>query len=140
VRNERERGREGERERANGGFTLVEVLVAMVVVATVIIIVAQGFSVGAGASSSSQKATRAAMLAESKMAEFETGEVSLTSAPSGDFQPDWPAFSYTSTIDADSFSAYRVTITVTWDEPGGKRSFVLARIMTERPASTGSPR
>jgi general secretion pathway protein I len=122
------------------GFTLVEVLVAMVITAAAIVLISQGFSVGVNASASSQQLTRAVMLAESKMAEFETGELPLTTAPSGDFKPDHPAFKFTTKIDTDSFEAYRVTVTITWNDRGTEQSYNLVRILTERPTAMETPR
>ena len=90
---------------------------------------------GAQASSSSQRLTRAVMLAEGKLAEFETGEIALSSAPTGDFQPDWPDFSWTSTIETGSFGSYHVTVTVTWTERGEPQTYSIARLLTERPAA-----
>jgi prepilin-type N-terminal cleavage/methylation domain-containing protein len=116
-----------------GGFTLVEVLVALVISATAIILIAQGFSVGAGASSNARQATRAAMLAEMKMSEFESGEQSLTSSTPGDFRDlGHPEYKWEATIDPDSFGTSRVTVTVTWQGRGGEQSFSLVRILTER--------
>jgi prepilin-type N-terminal cleavage/methylation domain-containing protein len=120
--------------RRNAGFTLTEVLVALVITATALVIIAQGFSAGAQASTSSQRLTRAVMLAEGKMTEFETGEIALSSAPSGDFKPDYPDFSWSSTIESGSFGSYHVTVTVTWSERGEPQTYSLARVLTERPA------
>ena len=55
------------------GFTLIEVLVALVVAVAAMALLSQGFTTGARASTTAQFATRAALLAQRVVTDFETG-------------------------------------------------------------------
>ena len=127
-------------KRRTAGFTLVEVLAALVITATAIVIVAQGFAMAGGGAGASRRLTRAAMLAESKMAEFESGELSLTTSASGDLKPDYPEYRFDVAIGTASFSLSQVTVTVSWTERGGtKATYALVRLLADRSSTGGSP-
>jgi general secretion pathway protein I len=119
--------------RARAGFTLVEVLVALVVTVSVLVILAQGFSVGATASVGAQKLSRAVMLAEQKLAEYETGEASLTSGGTGDFGQDHPGYTWSVSVSAGSNNLTELTVTVSWKQVEQAQSYSIARLMRERP-------
>ena len=113
-------------------FTLIEVLVALVVVTAGLTIIAQGFLTGGRASVASQHGTIAAWLAESKMAELESGILTTQTSGSGSFEPDQPDFSWEADIQSTSTSGLvQVTLTVTWKERNEDRSFALVRLMKE---------
>ncbi|MBI4566006.1 MAG: hypothetical protein HY716_15070 [Planctomycetes bacterium] len=110
-------------------------LVALVIVTTALMVVAQGFLTGGRASVRAQKATVAVLLAESKMAELETGELALGSDAGGNFGPPHPDISWEMTTQAASPPGLtHVTLTVAWEERGERRTYVLDRLMRERPA------
>jgi prepilin-type N-terminal cleavage/methylation domain-containing protein len=85
--------------RGEGGFTLIEVLVALVVAVAAMTLLAQGFTTGARASVNSQYATRAALLAQRVITDFETGQLSLTGNQNGTFE-DEADFSYETASEA----------------------------------------
>jgi prepilin-type N-terminal cleavage/methylation domain-containing protein len=120
--------------RRRAGFTLVEVLVALVVVVAALTLIGQGFTTGARASSASQKATRAAFLAQRVITDFELGVLSLNQAHEGTFN-DEPDYSYeTESETAEETGLTLLTVTLRWDEHGQDRTYVLTRLMRERPA------
>ncbi len=120
-------------KRDDRGFTLIEVLVSLVVVATALTILSQGFLAGGRASATAQRVTVAAMLADSKMAECEAGIQAVNAAASGTFEPERPDYSWELQSETSTpQELLQVTITVTWEERGAKRSFALARLMKDR--------
>lgn len=124
------------RRRADSGYTLVEVLLALVICASVLVIAAQGFSIGATAASGASKLSRAVMLAEMVVAEYETGERSLTASGEGDFSPDWPEFSWASTIETTTIEGLsQLTVTVAWKEGTRDQTYSLVRLMAPREES-----
>ena len=122
----------------NRGFTLLEVLVTLVILGTVLAIVAQGFTWSARTTGEAAQETLAAMFADLKMTELETGEASLIQGDSGDFE-DHGEFQYEIETEADEENEglYEVSVTVTWSDGEEERSFVLHRLIRERPG--GAP-
>jgi prepilin-type N-terminal cleavage/methylation domain-containing protein len=125
--------------RRERGFTLVEVLVALVVAVAAMALLSQGFSTGARASTSSQFATRAALMAQRVVTDFETGLLPLGSNQNGTFDDD-PDFSYETLSESDSVltGLTKLTITVKWQERNQERTFVLVRLMKDRPTTASS--
>lgn len=127
--------------RTRGGFTLIEVLVALVVAVAAMTLLSQGFSTGARASTSSQYATRAAILAQRVITDFETGALSLTSSQSGKFDDD-PDFSYETKSETPDNSSVanlsKLTVTILWQERNVDQSFVLVRLMRSGSGTTTS--
>ena len=110
----------------------MEVLVALVVAVAALTLLSQGFMTGARASTSSQFSTRAALLAQRVMTDFETGQLSLSSSQNGQFD-DEPDFSFQSKSDTGEVTGLvKLTITVKWQERNQDRTFVLTRLMRER--------
>lgn len=115
------------------GFTLVEVLVALVVAVAAMTLLSQGFMTGARASTSSQAATRAALVAQRALTEFETGQLSPSSGQNGTF-PDEPDFSFETTSTTGEVTGLtKITVTVKWKEQNQDRTYVLTRLLRERP-------
>ncbi|MBI3856187.1 MAG: prepilin-type N-terminal cleavage/methylation domain-containing protein [Planctomycetes bacterium] len=124
--------------RRSEGFTLVEVLVALVVAVAAMALLSQGFTTGARASVASQYVTRAALLAQRVLTDFETGQLDLTSNQSGGFDEE-PDFTYaTTSTTGDVTGLTRLDITVKWKERNDDRTYVLTRLMRGRSASTTS--
>ncbi len=120
------------------GFTLIEVLVALVVVVAALTMISQGFMTGARASTGSQFVTRAALLSQRVMTDFETGQLPLTSNQSGKFD-DEPDFSWESNSVTGSITGLtQLTITIKWQERNQDRSFELVRLMKDRPSTTST--
>ena len=122
--------------RRRRGFTLIEVLVALVVAVAALTLLAQGFSIGARASVNSQFVTRAALLSQRVITDFETGQLTLTGNQNGKFD-DEPDFTYQTTSEAGSITGLtQLTVTIQWQERNTDRSFVVVRLMKDRPSTT----
>ena len=123
--------------RCRAGFTLVEVLVALVVAVAAMTLLSQGFMTGARASTSSQFSTRAAILAQRVLTDFETGQLSAGSGQNGSFD-DEPDFSFESKSETGEVAGLvKLTITVKWQERNQDRTYVLTRLLRER-TTTGT--
>ncbi len=131
--------------RTQAGFTLIEVLVALVVAVAAMALLSQGFSTGARASVNAQYATRAALLAQRVITDFETGQLSLTGNQSGSFE-DEPDFSYETTSETSTGSLTtgtvtgltQLTVTIKWQERNQDRTYVVVRLMKDRPTSSAA--
>jgi prepilin-type N-terminal cleavage/methylation domain-containing protein len=124
--------------RREQGFTLVEVLVALVVAVAAMSLLSQGFSSGARASTMSQFVTRAAIMAQRVVTDFETGQLSLSSNQNGKFDDD-PDFSYETLSETGLVTGLtKLTVTVKWQERNQDRTFVVVRLMKDRPTTTSS--
>ena len=124
--------------RRQQGFTLIEVLVALVVAVAAMTLLAQGFSTGARASTTAQYATRAAILGQRVITDFETGSLSVDSSQSGSFEDD-ADFSYdTKSESTDLTGLNKVTVTVKWQERNQDRSYVLGRLLRSGSATTST--
>jgi len=120
------------------GFTLVEVLVSLVVAVAALSLLAQGFMTGARASTGSQYATRAALLAQRVLTDFETGQLSLASNQNGKFE-DEADFSWESRSETGSITGLtQLTVTIKWQERNQDRTFELVRLMKDRPSTTST--
>ena len=120
------------------GFTLIEVLVALVVAVAAMALLSQGFTTGARASTTAQYATRAALLAQRVITDFETGQLPLTSNQSGTFE-DEPDFSFDTASQTGSITGLtQLTITIKWQERNTDRTFVVVRLMKDRPTTTST--
>ena len=76
------------------GFTLMEVMIAMAILAIALVAVFQLQSQGISMSTDSRFMTTAALLAQSKMVEVETGTTLMNSKQDGDFGPDYPQYTW----------------------------------------------
>ncbi|HZE95770.1 MAG TPA: prepilin-type N-terminal cleavage/methylation domain-containing protein [Planctomycetota bacterium] len=129
--------------RQERGFTLIEVLVALVVAVAAMSLLSQGFTTAARASTASQYATRAAILGQRVVTDFETGTLSLTSSQGGKFDDDSDFTYETKTESTDITGLTKLTITIHWQERNVDTSYVLVRLMrsssgTTTPSSSGS--
>jgi prepilin-type N-terminal cleavage/methylation domain-containing protein len=123
---------------SEGGFTLIEVLVAMVVAVAAMALLGQGFTTGARASVTAQYTTRAAILAQRVIADFEAGSQSATSNQSGKFDDD-PDFSYeTKSETGDVTGITKLTVTILWQERNVDQTFVLVRLLRTSNGTTGT--
>lgn len=129
----RSRRPEGER-----GFTLIEVLVALVVAVAAMSLLSQGFTTGARASTTSQYATRAAILAQRVITDFETVALSPTSSQSGRFEDDADFSFETKSDTGDVTNLTKLTITIRWQERNVDQSYVLVRLLRSGSATTST--
>ena len=124
------------KRRRQEGFTLIEVLVAVVVTVASVAILAQGFSTGARAASVSQNTTKAALLAQRVVTDFEIGVLAVTAGTHGQFDDD-PDFSYDTTSETGVVTGlYKITITIQWQERNQDRTYVLTRLLRDKTATT----
>ncbi len=124
--------------RRKSGFTLIEVLVATVVTVAAVAILAQGFTTGARAASVSQNTTRAALLAQRVLTDYEAGALPLSGNTNGKFD-DEPDFRYDVVTETGSVTGItQLTLTITWNERGQDRTYVLTRLMRDRSSTAAS--
>mgnify|MGYP001230087872 CR=1 FL=1 len=118
----------------NRGFTLLEVLVTLVILGTVLAVVAQGFTYSGRVTGEAAQESLAVMLADLKMTELETGEVSLVQGDSGDFENhEGYRFEIETEAEEEYEGLYAVTVSVFYEEGEEERSYVLYRYLRERP-------
>lgn len=118
--------------RRPAGFTLVEVLVALVVTVAALTLLAQGFTIGARTSTVAQNETRAALLAQRVLADFETGELSLNQSQSLTFE-DEEGFSCETLSETYAEGVTLLTVRIRWEERGQERLYEIVRLMRDRP-------
>ena len=122
--------------KTRGGFTLIEVLVALVVAVAALSLLSQGFMTGARASTTSQYATRAALLAQRVITDYETGSLTVGTTQTGTFDDD-PDFSYeTQFATGDVTGLTKLTVAVKWKERNDDRKYELVRLLRDRTATT----
>jgi prepilin-type N-terminal cleavage/methylation domain-containing protein len=117
--------------KRSAGFTLIEVLVALVVTVAAITLLSQGFTTGARVSTVSQNATRAALLAQQVLADFESGTLSLNQSQSLTFEDD-EDFSCETVSESYTTGVTHLTIRIKWQERGEERTYELVRLMREK--------
>lgn len=110
--------RSGNKERiiprpTGRGFTLVEVLVAMAILSIALVAVFQLQSQSVSMSAEARFATSAALLAQGKMTEIETGNVVSGRNQEGDFGHDYPQYSWRVDISDTQLPQFkRIEVTV----------------------------
>lgn len=80
--------------KRNTGFTLLEVMIAVTIIAIVLVAVFGSQSQSLSLANDAKFNTTAALLAQSKMAEVETGNSLDLSSTSGDFGEDFPDYQW----------------------------------------------
>ncbi len=80
------------------GFTLLEVMIAMAVLSISLLVVFQSQSQSVSMMASSRATTMLTLLAQAKMAELETANISSLESGSGDFGPDYPDYTWASNV------------------------------------------
>jgi len=129
--------------RRRGGFTLVEVLVTMAMMAAILPVAMRGISVAITTASTARHKAEAATLAQSKLNELMStylliGDTSVVGS-SGDFGEAWPNYTWTSTSSDDTqLGVTQMTLTVTWTERGGQRSYDLSTMLQYLDTATGT--
>jgi type II secretory pathway pseudopilin PulG len=118
------RSRRGER-----GFTLAEALAAMLFLAIVLPPAVHAFQVSGRAAVSAERLRIAGDLAESKLTELVLTGGWRTGPDAGDFEPDYPGYSWTVSADGWEEDAMRVvTVEVTYMVQGRERTVRLATL------------
>ena len=87
---------------ASFGFTLLEVMIAVAILSMALVAAVGSQSQSVSLATEAKFATTASFLAQSKMAELETGESSELYSDSGDFGEDFPGYRWNADVtDAD---------------------------------------
>jgi general secretion pathway protein I len=81
-------------EKEDGGFTLLEVMVAIALIAIALMAVLGSQSQSVSLAGEARFTTTAALLAQSKMAEIESQDPEDLTANSGDFEEDFPGYTW----------------------------------------------
>jgi general secretion pathway protein I len=118
------------------GLTLIEVLVAMVVLVLAVVAISRLVDIGSDREADARLHIRAARLAQSKLAEVESGQTPLD-AGQGQFDND-PSWSWSVASEPQGPpNLYLVTVTVSREMGGRKFQTVIAQMMMD-PSTTGS--
>lgn len=86
------------------GFTLLEVMVAMAIIAIALVAVLGSQSQSLSLASETKFTTTAAFLAQSKMAEIETGNPHELASDQGDFGEDFPGYQWEVKVSSVAFA------------------------------------
>lgn len=118
--------------RAQGGFTLIEVVVALAVIATVVIAIFKLNNQTIDMNNAARFHALAPLLAQAKLAEFETRPVGDLADGSGDFGETHPGFAWRAAVAdieaealgqaAEAFKKIDVTVTLN----DGEAAFTLS--------------
>ncbi len=124
------------------GFTLLEVMVAMSIIAIAMTAVLSLQSQSISLASEAKFSTTAALLAQNKMAETEWGNRLDLSSDSGDFEEDFPGYTWQVKVEDVSMDLpenvsnhlKEMTVIISWGEEGVYRYQLKAyRFLPEKP-------
>ncbi len=124
------------------GFTLLEVMVAMSIIAIAMTAVLSLQSQSISLASEAKFSTTAALLAQNKMAETEWGNRLDLSSDSGDFEEDFPGYTWQVKVEDVSIDLpenvsnhlKEMTVIISWGEEGVYRYQLKAyRFLPEKP-------
>jgi len=128
--------------RSVGGFTLLEVMVAMSIIAIAMTAVLSSQSQSISLASEAKFSTTAALLAQSKMAETEWGNRLDLASDSGDFEEDFPGYTWQVNVEDVSMDLpenvsnhlKEMTVIISWGEEGVYQYQLKAyRFLPEKP-------
>ena len=92
-------------ERRATGFTLLEVMVAMAIMAIVLVSVYRMHSQTLAMNTANRFYTQAPMLAQSKLAQLESGASEIIAGDSGDFGDKFPGYSWNVSVEEVAIEA-----------------------------------
>ncbi len=106
------------------GFTLLEVLVAMAMISITLMVVLDAMSTSLSRASEAKFNTTAPLLVQRKVAEMEMVEADDLRSGSGDFEDEFPGYSWNITVDQPFLNGNegvaehikQIDLTVTWGE------------------------
>jgi len=125
---------------SRGGFTLLEVLATLVLIGIILPAVMHGISLATIAAGDAKHKVEAASLAQTKLAgliaDYQT--LNQTGGGSGSF-PDYPGYTWTSTIQMRDTNLSQVSVRVSWMSRGQERYIDLASMVyTQDTSGTSS--
>ena len=106
----------GRRRRAAGrrGFTLVEVLATLMLMTIALPVILQTISIATSAASLSKRRVEASLLCQSKVDELIATGQWQNGQLSGDFQPDWPDYTWTAQVEDFDGVSQELDVTINW--------------------------
>lgn len=116
------------------GFTLLEVMIAMAILAIALVAVFSSQSQGVSMSGNARFTTTAALLAQSKMVEYEAMAPGSIHSGNGDFGEDFPDYVWQAQVtDTDRDLLRKIEVTVTNQRLGKNNSYRLSlyRVIAE---------
>ena len=114
------------------GFTLAEVLAAMLFMAIVLPAIVEGMALASRAGVAAQRGREAAQLADRILTEMVVSGEWQQGDQDGDFEPDYPGYSWKLTTDDWTEDAMRVlTVEVTFTVQGRASSVRLSTLVSE---------
>jgi len=104
------------RGRAAGrrGFTLVEVLATLMLMTIALPVILQTISIATSAASVSKRRVEASLLCQSKVDELISTGQWQNGQLSGDFQPDWPDYTWTAQVEDFDGVSQELDVTINW--------------------------
>ncbi|HUB25994.1 MAG TPA: type II secretion system protein [Tepidisphaeraceae bacterium] len=125
------------------GFTLIEVLATLMLLAIVLPTIMRGITLAQQAADSSRHRTEAAGLAQMELDQIVAAQSWQTGDQSGDFSPDWPNYTWKSTVvpwpgDTTGAGIDEIDLTVNWNWTGKQESVVLSTLAYPRSQSTST--
>lgn len=121
------------RNRWSGGYSLVEMVAALTIFGVGVLGMLELFTTCLRSTSASLGHTHAVYLAQGLLEEVMVEGGLYATSDSGDFGNEYPRHSWTYEIeDTDQTGLMQVRVTVTWDERGREKEFVLTTLVAER--------
>lgn len=96
------------------GFTLVEVLATLMLMTIALPVILQTISLATSAASLSKRRVEASLLCQSKMDELVATGQWQNGQLSGDFQPDWPDYTWTAQVEDFDGVSQELDVSINW--------------------------
>ena len=96
------------------GFTLVEVLATLMLMTIALPVILQTISIATSAASVSKRRVEASLLCQSKVDELISTGQWQNGQLSGDFQPDWPDYTWTAQVEDFDGVSQELDVTINW--------------------------
>jgi len=122
--------------QSHRGFTLIEVLCALILMAIVLPTMLRGISLLDRAADLARHRTEAAGLAQTELATIVSSNSWSTGNQTGDFSPDWPGYTWSSSVapwsgDTEGAGIQEIDLTVNWTWHNQPESVVLSTLVYE---------
>ena len=113
-----------------GGFTLIELLATVVFLGVIMPVAMRTIGLCTRLGGNSRRQIEAASLARTKLTELTSSGDWSTSQKSGDFNPDWPGYRWSTVVSnwTDS-DVSQIEMTVTWWSGGRERYVTLTTLV-----------